>query len=83
MVCFHVPYVKTMFDVVQDQAAKAGTNQLPPPPPLPLPRPFGVWPCLIQMRETKREQLATLRSKFEQDKARVAKMKMQRKFRPF
>ncbi|CAM9717190.1 unnamed protein product [Ectocarpus sp. 8 AP-2014] len=35
------------------------------------------------MRETRREQLATLRSKFEQDKARVAKMKEQRKFRPF
>ncbi|CAM9841369.1 unnamed protein product [Ectocarpus sp. 6 AP-2014] len=37
----------------------------------------------FQMRETRREQLATLRSKFEQDKARVAKMKEQRKFRPF
>ncbi|CAM9799115.1 unnamed protein product [Scytosiphon promiscuus] len=37
----------------------------------------------FQMRETRREQLATLRSKFEQDKARVAKLKEQRKFRPF
>lgn len=37
----------------------------------------------FQMRESRREQLATLRSKFEQDKARVAKMKEQRKFRPF
>eukprot|EP00903_Cladosiphon_okamuranus_P008193 g7889.t1 len=36
----------------------------------------------FQMRETRREQLASLRSKFEQDKARVAKMKEQRKFRP-
>lgn len=40
-------------------------------------------PCSEQMRETRREQLATLRSKFEQDKARVAKLKEQRKFRPF
>ncbi|CAM9365200.1 unnamed protein product [Ascophyllum nodosum] len=37
----------------------------------------------FQMRESRREQLAALRSKFEQDKARVAKMKQQRKFKPF
>lgn len=37
----------------------------------------------FQMRESRREQLVNLRAKFEQDKARVAKMKENRKFRPF
>ena len=37
----------------------------------------------FQIRESKREQLADLRSKFEQDKKRIASMKATRKFRPF
>lgn len=37
----------------------------------------------FQMREAKREQLAKLREKFEEDKARIEKMKASRKFRPF
>ncbi|CAM9196956.1 unnamed protein product [Chrysoparadoxa australica] len=37
----------------------------------------------FQMREEKREQLARLREKFEEDKARVAKLKLARKFKPF
>lgn len=39
--------------------------------------------ALLQMRESKREHLAKLREQFEKDKARVAKMKEQRKFKPF
>lgn len=35
-----------------------------------------------QIREAKREQLAKLRTQFEEDKARIAKMKEARKFRP-
>eukprot|EP00611_Tribonema_gayanum_P001104 TRINITY_DN1082_c0_g1_i1.p1 TRINITY_DN1082_c0_g1~~TRINITY_DN1082_c0_g1_i1.p1 ORF type:complete len:276 (+),score=101.36 TRINITY_DN1082_c0_g1_i1:156-983(+) len=37
----------------------------------------------FQMREAKREQLATLREKFEQDKAKIERMKAARKFKPF
>ncbi|CAM9974562.1 unnamed protein product [Phaeothamnion confervicola] len=37
----------------------------------------------FQMREAKREQLLQLRQKFEEDKARVARMKEARKFKPF
>jgi ribosomal RNA-processing protein 7 len=37
----------------------------------------------FQIRESKREQLADLRSKFELDKKRIADMKETRKFRPF
>jgi ribosomal RNA-processing protein 7 len=36
----------------------------------------------FQIREEKRERLAELRQNFEQDKARVQRMKQQRKFRP-
>jgi ribosomal RNA-processing protein 7 len=36
-----------------------------------------------QMREEKREQLARLRKKFEEDKARIERMKSARKFKPF
>ncbi len=36
-----------------------------------------------QMREAKREQLARLRAKFEEDKARIERMKAARKFKPF
>jgi len=36
-----------------------------------------------QMREAKREQLARLRTRFEEDKARIEKMKAARKFKPF
>jgi len=35
------------------------------------------------MREAKRERLATLRQRFDEDKARIAKMVAARKFRPF
>lgn len=56
------------------ECARARTKRVSYRPPLAV---------LNQMRETRREQLATLRSKFEKDKARVAKMKEQRKFRPF
>ncbi|XP_060591249.1 ribosomal RNA-processing protein 7 homolog A-like [Ruditapes philippinarum] len=37
----------------------------------------------FQMRETKREQIANLRKKFEEDKNRIALMKASRKFRPY
>ncbi|XP_045214166.1 ribosomal RNA-processing protein 7 homolog A-like [Mercenaria mercenaria] len=37
----------------------------------------------FQMRETKREQIANLRKKFEEDKQRIALMKASRKFRPY
>lgn len=37
----------------------------------------------FQIREDKMKQLETLRKKFEEDKERVAKMKEQRKFKPF
>ena len=37
----------------------------------------------FQMREQKRNQLADLRKKFENDKLQVAKMKELRKFKPF
>ncbi len=37
----------------------------------------------FQMREEKRNQLADLRRKFEEDKLQVAKMKEARKFKPF
>ncbi|KAI0211271.1 Ribosomal RNA-processing-like protein 7A [Lamellibrachia satsuma] len=37
----------------------------------------------FQMRETKREHIAQLRQKFEEDKQRVAEMKAARKFRPY
>jgi ribosomal RNA-processing protein 7 len=37
----------------------------------------------FQVREEKRERLADLRKKFEEDKARIARMKAQRKFKPF
>ena len=37
----------------------------------------------FQMREAKRERLAALRQRFEEDKARIAKMKAARKFMPF
>ncbi|KAH3796477.1 ribosomal RNA-processing protein 7 homolog A-like [Dreissena polymorpha] len=37
----------------------------------------------FQMRETKREQIATLRKKFEEDKQKIALMKAARKFRPY
>lgn len=36
-----------------------------------------------QIREAKREQLARLREKFEEDKARIERMKAARKFKPF
>ena len=36
-----------------------------------------------QIRESKREQLAELRERFEQDKQRVARLREQRKFKPF
>lgn len=36
-----------------------------------------------QIREAKREQLARLRAKFEEDKARIERMKAARKFKPF
>lgn len=36
-----------------------------------------------QIREAKREQLAKLREKFEEDKARIDRMKAARKFKPF
>lgn len=36
-----------------------------------------------QMREAKREQLARLRTRFEEDKARIERMKAARKFKPF
>eukprot|EP00121_Abeoforma_whisleri_P012156 Awhi_evm1s11218 len=35
-----------------------------------------------QEREKKRDQLATLRQKFEEDKKRIATMKLNRKFNP-
>lgn len=37
----------------------------------------------FQMRETKREHIAQLRQKFEEDKRRVADMRAARKFRPY
>jgi ribosomal RNA-processing protein 7 len=37
----------------------------------------------FQMRESKREQLLSLREKFEDDKVRIQKLKASRKFRPF
>ena len=37
----------------------------------------------FQMKEEKREKLNELRKKFEEDKAKVAAMKLQRKFKPF
>ena len=37
----------------------------------------------FQMREQKRNQLAELRKRFEEDKLQVAKMKEARKFKPF
>lgn len=37
----------------------------------------------FQMREAKRDQLARLRSKFEADKKRVARLKAARKFKPY
>jgi len=37
----------------------------------------------FQRREAKREQLAKLREKFEEDKARIEKMKAARKFKPW
>ncbi|CAH1795248.1 unnamed protein product [Owenia fusiformis] len=37
----------------------------------------------FQMRESKREHLATLRQKFEEDKQRIAMMKASRKFKPY
>ena len=37
----------------------------------------------FQRRERKREQLADLRRKFEEDKARIARLKGERKFKPF
>ena len=36
-----------------------------------------------QIREAKREQLGRLREKFEEDKARIEKLKAARKFKPF
>jgi ribosomal RNA-processing protein 7 len=36
-----------------------------------------------QMREEKREKLADLRKKFEEDKIKIASMKLARKFKPF
>jgi ribosomal RNA-processing protein 7 len=35
------------------------------------------------MKEQKREQLADLRRKFEEDKEKIAAMKLNRKFKPF
>jgi ribosomal RNA-processing protein 7 len=35
------------------------------------------------MREAKREQLVQLREKFEEDKAKIARMKAARVFKPF
>ena len=37
----------------------------------------------FQKHERKREQLARLREQFEADKTRIAKMRSERKFRPF
>jgi ribosomal RNA-processing protein 7 len=37
----------------------------------------------FQMRQAKRERLADLRRKFMEDKAKIAKMKESRKFRPY
>ncbi|CAM9389706.1 unnamed protein product [Discosporangium mesarthrocarpum] len=37
----------------------------------------------FQMREARRDQLVRLRKRFEEDKARVERMKAQRKFKPF
>jgi len=37
----------------------------------------------FQNRETKRERLANLRDQFEEDKKRIAKMKAERKFKPY
>ncbi|XP_021379438.1 ribosomal RNA-processing protein 7 homolog A-like isoform X2 [Mizuhopecten yessoensis] len=37
----------------------------------------------FQIRETKREQIAELRQKFEEDKQRIALMKASRRFRPY
>jgi len=37
----------------------------------------------FQMREERREKLAELRKKFEEDKEKVANMKLNRKFKPF
>ena len=37
----------------------------------------------FQQHERKREQLVKLREQFEADKARIAKMKSERKFRPY
>eukprot|EP00126_Sphaerothecum_destruens_P002626 Sdes_comp16052_c0_seq2m5256 len=37
----------------------------------------------FQQREARREQVAELRKKFEEDKEKIAKMKASRKFRPF
>lgn len=36
-----------------------------------------------QIKEEKREKLILLRKKFEDDKAKIAEMKLQRKFKPF
>jgi ribosomal RNA-processing protein 7 len=36
-----------------------------------------------QVREDKREKLVNLRQKFEEDKAKIAQLKAQRKFKPF
>jgi len=37
----------------------------------------------FQMRQSKREDIAELRRKFEEDKAKIEKMKALRKFRPY
>ncbi|XP_071948005.1 ribosomal RNA-processing protein 7 homolog A-like isoform X2 [Antedon mediterranea] len=37
----------------------------------------------FQMRETKREHIAELRKKFEEDKRKIAEMKVARKFKPY
>jgi len=37
----------------------------------------------FQMREAKRERLATLREKFEQDKLQIQRLKEARKFKPY
>lgn len=74
------------YSCVADGQVLKGVQQrgMLPPHPLPSYAPtLSLLAALKQMRETRREQLAALRSKFEQDKARVAKMKEQRKFRPF
>ena len=37
----------------------------------------------FQSRETKRDRLVKLREQFEDDKNRIAKMKAERKFKPY